>query len=45
MTKHWTVIADGEETGVFVDDYAIALALAEEYEEHSEEVEVVEVGK
>jgi len=45
MTKHWTVIANGQETGVFVDDYAIALALAEEYEEHSEAVEVVEVGK
>jgi len=44
MTKHWTVIADEQETGVFVDDHAIALALAEEYEEHSKEVEVVEVG-
>jgi hypothetical protein len=44
MTKHWTVVADGQETGVFVSDYAIALALAEEYEEHSQEVQVVEVG-
>ena len=45
MTKHWTVIANGQETGVFVDDHELALILAEEYEEYSQEVEVVEVGK
>ena len=42
MTKHWTVRANGQETGVFVDDHELALILAEEYEEYSQEVEVVE---
>ena len=40
----WTVVADGQETGVYTDNYSTALALAEEYETHSEVVQIVEVN-
>ena len=41
--QHWTVVADGQETGVYTDNYPTALALAEEYEEEATIVQIVEV--
>jgi len=44
MTRqHWTVVADGQETGVYTDNYSTALALAEEYEDEATIVQIVEV--
>ena len=42
-TKHWTVVADGQDTGVYADNYDTALALADEYAEHHQSVQIVEV--
>jgi hypothetical protein len=45
MVKHWTVIADGQETGVYTDNHTTAVALAEEYENELDatDVQIVEV--
>ena len=44
--QHWTVVADGQETGVFVTDYELALALAEEYLTYgTEDIQIVEVNQ
>jgi len=43
--QHWTVVADGQETGVFVTDYELVLGLAEEYLSlGAEDVQIVEVN-
>jgi hypothetical protein len=42
-TQHWTVVADGQDTGVYADNYDTALALADEYAEHHQSVQIVEV--
>ena len=43
--QHWTVVADGQETGVYTDNYSTALALAEEYEDEATIVQIVEVNQ
>ena len=44
--QHWTVVADGQETGVFVTDYELVLGLAEEYLSlGAEDVQIVEVNQ
>lgn len=42
--QHWTVITNGQETGVYTDNYPTALALAEEYEDGATTVQIVEVN-
>jgi len=46
MTQHWTVVADGQETGVYTDNYSTAVALAEEYLTYgAEDIQIVEVNQ
>ena len=44
--QHWTVVADGQETGVYTDNYSTAVALAEEYLTYgAEDIQIVEVNQ